>query len=411
MSRTIYCEVTDEEERAYRQTLYAYDAFGRRVLVQDKDESALRTLYDGLTFDVIKQSPVYSSGLFADSMENGIRWGIAGKPTGDRYRYLDDDSGKDNNRYYYLDEGTYKTVTSRYRKDRTEFYINGSITGQVTSDYGAEYFSTDLLGSIRCSTDSYGLTKTSYTYDAFGTLVQGAFSEASYHGYLGKSHDPTANLYNYGFRDYNPVAARFTTPDPLRDGPNWFTYCHSDPVNFIDLFGLMDYDSVLRALTSSAIVVVTYDGNTNINGAQTGTMRVYSLSNNLSSRNVNIPDVVVPIVSGNKVENNEAPAYTNGLTVNKKQESVQTSKNPILKDKNHGGDKNTMIRLDSNGNSIHQGNSLSNQERAYSEGCISVTGNDEKPDVEENYNSVKKAIGDSNVVVITKNKTSSMCNK
>ena len=58
-----------------------------------------------------------------------------------------------------------------------------------------------------------------------------------YH-YLDKQHDTTSHLYNYGYRDYNPQTARFTTIDPIRDGHNWFSYCNADPVNFIDLWGL-----------------------------------------------------------------------------------------------------------------------------------------------------------------------------
>jgi hypothetical protein len=45
-------------------------------------------------------------------------------------------------------------------------------------------------------------------------------------------------MYNYGYRDYKPEAARFTTEDPIRDGANWFAYVNNDPVNFIDPWGL-----------------------------------------------------------------------------------------------------------------------------------------------------------------------------
>ena len=60
-------------------------------------------------------------------------------------------------------------------------------------------------------------------------------------GYLGKQNDPTSRLYNYGYRDYKPQAARFTTVDPIRDGTNWFAYVNNDPVNFVDLWGLSNY--------------------------------------------------------------------------------------------------------------------------------------------------------------------------
>ena len=243
-NRLIYCEVTDRADKEYAQTTYAYDAFGRRVLVQDKNEAAIRTLYDGLTFDIIKQGPTFANGQFTDS-GSGIKFSSTGRPTGDRYRYLGDEDKKDGSRYFYLDEGTYKNVSSRYRGERTTINVNGTLAAQTTTE-GTDYFSTDLLGSIRSTTDVYGAQKSNYTYDAFGSLVQGDITSTTDFGYLGKQHDPTTKLYNYGYRDYKPQTARFTTLDPIRDGHNWFSYCNSDPVNFIDIFGLCEVNDNVK---------------------------------------------------------------------------------------------------------------------------------------------------------------------
>jgi RHS repeat-associated protein len=57
-------------------------------------------------------------------------------------------------------------------------------------------------------------------------------------GYTGKPYDVVTGLYNYGYRDYKPEAARFTTVDPVRDGSNWFAYVNNDPVNWVDPWGL-----------------------------------------------------------------------------------------------------------------------------------------------------------------------------
>ena len=48
--------------------------------------------------------------------------------------------------------------------------------------------------------------------------------------------------YDYGFRDYSPNNARFTTIDPIRDGSNWFSYVVNDPVNYVDPLGLSTSD-------------------------------------------------------------------------------------------------------------------------------------------------------------------------
>lgn len=36
---------------------------------------------------------------------------------------------------------------------------------------------------------------------------------------------------------YNPILGRFITEDPVRDGPNWYSYVENDPVNFTDPLG------------------------------------------------------------------------------------------------------------------------------------------------------------------------------
>ena len=236
-NRLVYCEVTDRGRKEYSQTSYAYDAFGRRLIVQDTSESALRTVYDGLTFDVIKQSPTFVNGMFSDSSETGIHWSKTGKPTGDRYRYINDEEITDENRYFYLDEGSFRTVSNRYAGTRTQINVNGTLAAQTTSEE-IQYFSTDLAGSVAAVFDRYGYQLDSYNYDAFGSLIHGNLSGSTDFGYLGKQHDPTSCLYNYGYRDYQPKSARFTTLDPIRDGSNWFAYVNNDPVNFVDLWGL-----------------------------------------------------------------------------------------------------------------------------------------------------------------------------
>ena len=252
-NRLIYCEVTDKSKKEYAQTTYSYDAFGRRIIVQDKGEAALRTLYDGLTFDVIKQGPVFESGISTDLNNTGIKYGPTGRPTGDRYRYLSDDDVNDGNRYFFLEEGSYKTTTGRYRGERTTVAVNGTLAAQTSHDYGTEYFTTDLFGSISNVTDSFGTKKTSYSYDAFGSLIQGDLTGTDDFGYLGKQQDLTSKLFNYGYRDYSPQQVRFTTVDPIRDGSNWFAYCNGDPVNFVDLWGLSPIDAYNPEIMNNAL--------------------------------------------------------------------------------------------------------------------------------------------------------------
>ena len=70
-NRMIRSRVIDNEARTIASTRYGYDPLGRRALVQDNNAATLRTLYDGLGFDVVKESPVYASGGFTDTYNTG----------------------------------------------------------------------------------------------------------------------------------------------------------------------------------------------------------------------------------------------------------------------------------------------------------------------------------------------------
>ena len=90
----------------------------------------------------------------------------------------------------------------------------------------------------RNTTDKYGAVQANYSYDVFGNPYLSNLDHDIGFGYCGKVYDNGTGLYNYGFRDYSPNQARFTTVDPIRDGANWFSYVVNDPVNYIDPFGL-----------------------------------------------------------------------------------------------------------------------------------------------------------------------------
>jgi RHS repeat-associated protein len=103
---------------------------------------------------------------------------------------------------------------------------------------GAAYLGKDILGSVRSTTNEYGALEDRYEYDAFGKPYKGDLTTGMNLGYTGKPYDTATGLYNYGFRDYQPEVARFTTVDPIRDGANWFAYVNNDPVNWVDPWGL-----------------------------------------------------------------------------------------------------------------------------------------------------------------------------
>ena len=108
----------------------------------------------------------------------------------------------------------------------------------------------------------------SVSYDIFGSPYQksGSFlaTDSLDFGYLGKPYNADTELYDYGFRDYSPEIARFTTVDPIRDGRNWFCYVVNDPVNYVDLWGLCGSDG--KRLTDEQLATAKFFLGESING-------------------------------------------------------------------------------------------------------------------------------------------------
>lgn len=76
----------------------------------------------------------------------------------------------------------------------------------------------------------------SYRYTSFGK-TEGGISPWLF---AGKRQDPVTQFLCFARRDYDPDLGRFTTMDPLGfpDGMNRYAYCHNDPINLKDFYGL-----------------------------------------------------------------------------------------------------------------------------------------------------------------------------
>ena len=226
---------------------YAYDAFGRRTLVKDEGGDTMRTLYDGQSFEQVRTGPSFNDESFTSNYAHGV----LSEANGERYRFIDDRNA--GSRYRYTSGGDIALVAKRYTGVQLPLVANGTevamnrsgstLTGSATKG-GVSYLWNDVLGSTKSSTSESGYLENLFEYDAFGTPVSGDFSTGLNAGYTGKPYDVVTGLYDYGYRDYSPQVARFTTVDPIRYGSNWYAYVNNSPVNFIDPFGLSTSDSI-----------------------------------------------------------------------------------------------------------------------------------------------------------------------
>jgi RHS repeat-associated protein len=129
------------------------------------------------------------------------------------------------------------------------YYGNGSLVavnnishpGSRWQRPEVSYYHQDVLGSVVMLTGKYGHVKERYEYDAYGSPYTGRFEQGNNmnpYGFTGQRYEVEIKMYAFAYRTYNPVSMRWMTPDPVRDGMNWYQYVNSDPVNLWDPLGL-----------------------------------------------------------------------------------------------------------------------------------------------------------------------------
>ena len=96
-------------------------------------------------------------------------------------------------------------------------------------------------------------------YDEYGKPQAG---NAGRFQYTGQAWLPEIGLYDYRARVYSPTLGRFLQTDPIGygDGPNWYNYVRSDPVNKIDPLGLQWPDNLCPTDASGDVVCMGNSG-------------------------------------------------------------------------------------------------------------------------------------------------------
>ncbi len=126
-----------------------------------------------------------------------------------------------------------------YEKGKnTAYYCYGDgIISMVNAD-GAYYHLKNGHGDVTQLTTSSGTIAEDYVYDAFGNQEDADHTIDNPFRYCGEYFDEESGFIYLRNRYYDSATGRFITEDPVKDGLNWYAYCHSDPVNFNDPFGL-----------------------------------------------------------------------------------------------------------------------------------------------------------------------------
>ena len=240
MAESHITEIRDGSRLIPKDMVYAYDSFGRRILEGDiLNRWARHTEYRGLTMDVWKNAAVH--GIKEPRESRGIdSMGMKFTELGDFLPAFADFSRASPYDFTHVALTLPLTaggeVLGLLRTEHSGINFNPFVSAGH-KDAERHYFGKDHLGSVRAVTNQWGSPLYMFDYDVFGTPLQDR-PERFHYAFTGKEYDGWTGLYNYGFRDYAPVLGRFTTVDPIQDGHNWYAYVNSDPVNWLDPWGL-----------------------------------------------------------------------------------------------------------------------------------------------------------------------------
>jgi RHS repeat-associated protein len=113
------------------------------------------------------------------------------------------------------------------------------------------YLGYDQVGSPIAVADGSGNVVKQISYDSFGNVLEDSNpSFAVPFGFAGGLHDRDTGLVRFGFRDYDPEVGRWTAKDPIGfagGDTDVYGYVQSNPVNFVDPWGLFQSHPFLRA--------------------------------------------------------------------------------------------------------------------------------------------------------------------
>jgi RHS repeat-associated protein len=152
--------------------------------------------------------------------------------------------------YYYYDGWNLIQEGSSASVDRV--YVHGGRVDEiVASAVGGEWshHHYDAQGNCIMLTDTNGLIREQYDYDAFGfpyfydrwgNYMWGLQGRNRFL-FTGREWIKDLRLYDYRARLYQPELGRFLQPDPMQFAAgdyNLYRYCHNDPVNKSDPSGL-----------------------------------------------------------------------------------------------------------------------------------------------------------------------------
>jgi len=254
--------IDDNIDSDYSMT-YKYDGLNRLTYANSETTGELNYSYDTIG-NIKKKRDV--KFLYESSRPHAVTQTIGGNLSPERlfiYNELNKPSsikynGKDTDYIYSgvwsshnraekeSDNSTTVYIGRIYEKSGSSiskfiFANNKRIAVKTPTD--TYYYHQDHQESTRVVTNSSGAKVEEIHYYPYGEAISDTGTVSVKHKFTSQEFDKETGLYNYGARLYDPVLARFTTPDPLVPDPtnpqalNRFTYVLNNPLKYLDPSG------------------------------------------------------------------------------------------------------------------------------------------------------------------------------
>ncbi|WP_294429780.1 RHS repeat-associated core domain-containing protein [uncultured Treponema sp.] len=211
--------------------LYDYDALFRRSDTSSSESGSYRNMYIALSPKIFSSS---RRALFSDELASSknTRSGLSKSNANHSGRYVFIDDMIEEDGFYEVKKSSDEPFATHPLYDERGMLLSYISSGSSRGEFNSVLM-TDEAGSVR-SELSFSSLLNQYEYDVFGTPL----ADFGHFAFAGKSFDKEAGIYDFGYRDYEPELARFSSVDPARDGVNWYAYCQGNPVTFYDRDGL-----------------------------------------------------------------------------------------------------------------------------------------------------------------------------
>jgi RHS repeat-associated protein len=136
-------------------------------------------------------------------------------------------------------------------------YADGRMPVVMTQGGTTYYLTYDQVRSLRVVADASGNVVKRIDYDSFGNIINDTNPPFTIPlGFAGGLHDRDTGLVRFGYRDYDPDIGRWTAKDPILfagGDTDLYGYCLSDPVGFVDPYGLSSMGDIANGIKKAII--------------------------------------------------------------------------------------------------------------------------------------------------------------